>query len=122
MTMAMANINNEALFNNEMLSDEQLDHVQGGIATEIIVAAVSGLVAEGLSEGKDIKNLVNSDAYKAMSDGERNKVLGKELANSPALNVAIGAVATPFAVIGLQIKWRKWGTTDALRKGIEAIF
>ena len=122
MTMAMANINNEALFNNEMMSEEQLDQVQGGIAPALIVAAVSGLVSQGISEAKDIKNLVTSAEYKAMSGDERNKKLGKELANSPALNVAIGAAATPFAVIGVQIKWRKSGTSDTLREGIENLF
>ena len=122
MTMAMANINNEALFNNEMMSEEQLDQVQGGIAPALIVAAVSGLVSQGISEAKDIKNLVTSAEYKAMSNDDRNKKLGKELANSPALNVAIGAAATPFAVIGVQIKWRKSGTSDTLREGIENLF
>ena len=122
MTMAMANINNEALFNNEMMSEEQLDQVQGGIAPALIVAAVSGLVSQGISEAKDIKNLVTSAEYKAMSGDDRNKKLGKELANSPALNVAIGAAATPFAVIGVQIKWRKSGTSDTLRQGIENLF
>ena len=122
MTMAMANINNEALFNNEMMSEEQLDQVQGGIAPALIVAAVSGLVSQGISEAKDIKNLVTSAEYKAMSNDDRNKKLGKELANSPALNVAIGAAATPFAVIGVQIKWRKSGTSDTLRQGIENLF
>ena len=122
MTMTMANINNEALFNNEMMSEEQLDQVQGGIAPALIVAAVSGLVSQGISEAKDIKNLVTSAEYKAMSGDDRNKKLGKELANSPALNVAIGAAATPFAVIGVQIKWRKSGTSDTLREGIENLF
>ena len=115
-------INNGALYSEELLSDEQLDKVQGGIATELVVAGITLLIERSISEAGDIKNLVTSAEYKAMSNTEKNKRLGKELANSPALNVILGGLATPFAVIGAQIKWRKSGTSDGLRGAIESIF
>ena len=121
MTMAMA-MNDKIFYGDEMLKDEQLDNVQGGAAPALIIEGLIALAGKGASEISDIKNLVNSAEYKAMSNGDRNKKLGKELANSLALNVIIGGTATPFAGAGLQVKWRTSGTSDTLRTGIENIF
>lgn len=112
----------ELMLKEELMSEEELDKVQGGIATELVIAGITLLVERSISEAGDIKNLVQSDSYQKMSGSERNKRLGKELANSPALNVVLGGLATPFAVVGAQIKWRSSGTSDTLRSAIESIF
>lgn len=121
MTNAMA-INNEAILKDEILSDEQLDYVRGGIAAEIIIAGVTILIERGFSEADDLRDFVQSDAYKNMSNDEKNKALGKRLANSVAFNVILGGLASPFAVAAEQVLFRTKGTGDTIRHGIENIF
>lgn len=121
MTNAMA-INNEALYKDELLTEQQLDLVQGGIATELIIAGVTILIERGFSEADDLRDFVQSDAYKNMSDGDKNKALGKRLANSVAFNVILGGLASPLAVAAEQVIFRTKGTGDAIRHGIENIF
>ena len=115
-------INNGALYSEELLSEEQLDTVQGGLATELIIAGVTFLVERGFSEADSLRDFVHSDDYKKMSNSDKNMQLGKRLANSVAFNAAIGGIATPFAVIGAQIALRTKGTGDDIRHGIEKIF
>lgn len=122
MTNTMA-INNEALYKDELLNEEQLDQVKGGsITASLVVAGIVFLANKGYDEVSDLKELVTSDAYKAMSSSDRNKRLGKELASSFALNVALGALASPFAVAYAQYKWRTDGTSDSIRKAVENFF
>lgn len=119
MTNAMA-INNKGLYKDEMLSDEQLDMVYGG-SGEWGMEAMKMLIEKGGEEVTALKTLVNSDEYKAMSIGDRNKRLGKELANSLALSGIIGAIATPITLAYTQYKWRTSGTSDDIRKFIEGV-
>ena len=115
-------INNEAILKDEMLSEEQLDYVRGGIAPAVIIAGVTILINRGFSEADDLRDFVQSDAYKNMSNDERNKALGKKLANSVAFNAILGGLASPLAVIAEQIVFRTEGTGDTIRHGIENIF
>lgn len=115
-------INNEAILKDEMLSEEQLDYVQGGIAAELVIAGVTILIERGFSEADDLRDFVQSDAYKNMSNNEKNKALGKKLANSVALNAILGGLASPLSVVAAQIVFRKEGTGDTIRHGIENIF
>ncbi len=121
MTNAMA-INNEAILKDEILSEDQLDCVRGGIATEVVIAGVTLLIERGFSEGDALRDFVQSDAYKNMSNGDKNKALGKRLANSVAFNTILGGLASPFAVVAAQAVFRTKGTGDAIRHGIENIF
>ena len=121
MTNTMA-INNEAILKDEMLSEEQLDYVQGGIAAELVIAGVTILIERGFSEADDLRDFVQSDAYKNMSNNEKNKALGKKLANSVALNAILGGLASPLSVVAAQVVFRKKGTGDTIRHGIENIF
>ena len=108
----------------EQLSEEELDQVAGGDASTLI-SAITATAKQGLSEFKDIRNLLNSDAYKAMSNEERNKSLGKELANSWGLNVSfLGGVSYltgGLPIIYTQIKWRTSGTSDTVRNALEKV-
>lgn len=115
-------INNEAILKDEMLSEEQLEHVQGGIAPAVIVAGVTILIERGFSEADALRDFVQSDAYKKMSNDEKNKALGKKLANSVALNAILGGLASPLSVVAAQIVFRTEGTGDTIRHGIENIF
>ena len=121
MTNAMA-INNEAIFKDEILNENELDCVRGGIAAELAIAGVTILVERGFSEADDLRDFVQSDAYKNMSNGDKNKALGKRLANSVAFNAILGGLASPFAVVAAQAVFRTKGTGDAIRHGIENIF
>ena len=113
---------NAMIYEEELLTEEQLEHVQGGIATELIIAGVTLLVERGLSEGDDLRDFVQSDAYKSMSDGDKNKALGKRLANSVAFNAILGGMASPLAVVAEQVVFRTKGVGDTIRHGIENIF
>ena len=121
MTNEMA-INNKAILKDEILSEDQLDSVRGGIATEVVIAGVTLLIERGFSEGDALRDFVQSDAYKNMSNGDKNKALGKRLANSVAFNAILGGLASPFAVVAAQAVFRTKGTGDAIRHGIENIF
>ena len=121
MTNEMA-INNKAILKDEILSEDQLDSVRGGIATEVVIAGVTLLIERGFSEGDALRDFVQSDAYKNMSNGDKNKALGKRLANSVAFNAILGGLASPFAVVAAQAVFRTKGTGDAIRHGIENTF
>ena len=121
MTNAMA-INNEAILKDENLNENELDCVRGGIAAELAIAGVTILVERGFSEADDLRDFVQSDAYKNMSNGDKNKALGKRLANSVAFNAILGGLASPFAVAAAQVVFRTKGTGDTIRHGIENIF
>ena len=121
MTNAMA-INNEAIFKDEILNENELDCVRGGIAAELAIAGVTILVERGFSEADDLRDFVQSDSYKNMSNGDKNKALGKRLANLVAFNAVLGGLASPFAVAAAQVVFRTKGTGDTIRHGIENIF
>lgn len=110
------------VYKDELLSDEQLDMVRGGIAPAIVIAGVTILVNRGFAEADDLRNFVQSDNYKKMSNDDKNKALGKRLANSVALNTILGGLASPLAVIAAQVVFRTNGTGDTIRHGIEDIF
>ena len=103
----------------------QILNAQGGIGTEIVLTGVTALIAEGVSECIDIRNLVTSDSYKALSNDKRNKKLGSELASSWTLNgilLETAGILGVAAIVYLQIKLRIFGTNDELRSAIENMF
>ena len=58
--------------------------------------------------------LIRSPEYQNMNINERNKRLGKELVACLPLALAMGSYSLYF-----QYKWRKDGTSNALREAIE---
>lgn len=114
-----------AIYEEEVLSEEQLEHVSGGIPPALVIAGITILINRGLSDADKIRDLVNSSEYKAMSNDDRNKKLGKQLANSWGLCGIIAGLGGFFgtaAVAYEQYEWRTSGTANGLREAIEKMF
>ena len=86
------------------------------------MAGVTFLVERGFEEADSLRDFIHSDEYKNMSNSDKNMALGKKLANSIAFNAVIQGIASPLAVIGVQIALRTSGTGDDIRHAIENIF
>lgn len=122
--MTNAMVNNEMVFNNEMLNEEQLDKVSGGgitIAAGTIIAAI-GIVAKSADNtAKDLRELVHSHEYQRMSNLGKEKAIGKILANSIAFNGAVAAMVT-LGVGVMQVKFRTVGVSKTVREFVENKF
>ena len=103
--MTNAMVNDKIIFNNdELLSDEQLDSVAGGIGAE------------------KIQQLVDSHEYDRMSNSQRERAIGNCLANNPAFCAVVAGLT--FATFGaglsiMQIKFRTAGVSSRTRELIE---
>lgn len=117
----------------KVLTNEQLENVVGGLVDQLVVTGIGIMANQGLSEFRDLKNLLHSDSYKKMSPSQRERRLGKELANSTALagvmlsiptvsSGGIGVVVGAEMVAVSQLKWRIFGTSASLREVIEKTF
>jgi len=117
----------------KVLTNEQLENVVGGLVDQLVVTGIGIMANQGLSEFRDLKNLLHSDSYKKMSPSQRERRLGKELANSTALagvmlsiptvaSGGIGVVVGAEMVAASQLKWRIFGTSASLREVIEKTF
>lgn len=121
--MTNAMVNNEGVFNNEMLNEEQLEKVSGGggLAVGTIIAAV-GIVAKSADNtAKDLRELVHSYEYQRMSNLGKEKAIGKILANSVAFNGAVAAMVT-LGVGVVQVKFRTVGVSKTVREFVEKTF
>ena len=121
--MTNAMINNEMIFNNdELLSNEQLNSVAGGIAAEAIVDIVKQVIAVGAAGAEKIQQLVDSHEYDRMNNSQREKAIGNCLANNPAFcAVVAGLTFTTFGagLTAMQIKFRTAGVSSRTRELIE---
>ena len=117
----------------KVLTNEQLENVAGGFVDQLVVTGIGIMANQGLSEFRDLKKLLHSDSYKKMSPSQRERRLGKELANSTALagvmlsiptvaSGGIGVVVGAEMVAVSQLKWRIFGTSASLREVIEKTF
>ena len=113
--MTNAMINNEMIFNNdELLSNEQLNSVAGGIAAEAIVDIVQQVIAVGAAGAEH--------EYDRMNNSQREKAIGNCLANNPAFcAVVAGLTFTTFGagLTAMQIKFRTAGVSSRTRELIE---
>lgn len=121
--MTNAMVTNEMAFNSdELLREEQLDSVVGGISAEAIVDIVKQAIAIGAAGAESIQKFVDSHEYDRMSNSQREKALGKCLANNPAfcaiaLGTTIGIGGIGFTA--MQIKFRTSGVSSRTRELIE---
>lgn len=118
MTNTMMN-NGIVLNNDELLRDEQLDSVSGGgFSPEDIVNVVKEAISVGAASAEKIQQLVDSHEYDRMSNFQRERAIGKCLANNLGFCAAsFGATRTGF--VALQIKFRTVGVSAGIRELIE---
>ena len=121
--MTNAMVNDRIIFNNdELLKDEQLDLVSGGIGAEKIVEIVQQVIAVGAAGAEKIQQLVDSHEYDRMSNSQRERAIGNCLANNPAFCAVVAGLT--FATFGaglsiMQIKFRTSGVSSRTRELIE---
>ena len=121
--MTNAMVNDRIIFNNdELLKDEQLDLVSGGIGAEKIVEIVQQVIAVGAAGAEKIQQLVDSHEYDRMNNDQREKAIGNCLANNPAFCAVVAGLT--FATFGaglsiMQIKFRTSGVSSRTRELIE---
>ena len=101
------------------LDDAQLENVAGGVSAEAILNGVKQVIAMGASAAESIQQLVDSHAYRRMSNYQREKALGKLIADHPAFCTAMLAQTTAVGLTALQIKFRTVGVTKGTREYIE---
>ena len=101
------------------LDDAQLENVAGGVSAEAILNGVKQVIAMGASAAESIQQLVDSHAYRRMSNYQREKALGKLIADHPAFCTAMLAQTTAVGLTALQIKFRTVGVTQGTREYIE---
>ena len=113
--MTNAMVNDRIIFNNdELLKDEQLDLVSGGIGAEKIVEIVQQVIAVGAAGAEKIQQLVDSHEYDRMSNSQRERAIGNCLANNPAFCAVVAGLT--FA---MQVKFRTAGVSSRTRELIE---
>lgn len=108
--------------NDEILTDEQLNIVAGGIDPQGIVNGIKKAIAMGVAGVESIQNLVDSHAYARMNNRERERALGKCLANNVAFNAIVASsngLVGPMAVTYIQTRFRIVGVSSGLRELIE---
>ena len=120
------------MLNDEMLSEEQLKKVSGGsfIGVGAIITAVGIIAKSADSTAKSLRETVHSFEYQGMSNLDKEKAIGKILANSLAFNEAINvagrATGIPIgglaAVGAMQAKFRMVGVSKGLREFVEKTF
>lgn len=121
---------NTMILKEEILTDEELDVVSGGAGfADAIVAGLDILKDSMIGGVKQLRELVNSTEYSAMSNLGKEKAIGKILANNLCFNSVIqGAIgirnplAGVAAVPTIQVKYRTVGCCATVRKGVEKIW
>ena len=120
------------MLNDEMLSEEQLKKVSGGsfIGVSAVIAAVGIIAKSADNTARSLRETVHSFEYQRMSNLDKEKAIGKILANSVAFNSAISGIAGIagmgvgglIAVGTMQVKFRKFGVSKEVREFVEKTF
>ena len=108
-----------ALKMSNKLDDAQLENVAGGVSAEAIIDGVKQVIAMGASGAESIQKLVDSHEYRRMSNYQREKAIGKLLADHPVFCGAMLVQTTVVGLAALQIKFRTVGVTRGTREYIE---
>lgn len=114
---------NEMMTNN-VLSEEQLDNVNGGalpVAVGTVIAAITTVAKSWDNTAKDLRSLVHSFEYKKMSNSSREKAIGKILANSVGFSAACSSL-TAVGLAAMQLKYRTVGVCSTVREFVENKF
>jgi hypothetical protein len=120
---------NAGILKNQVLTEDQMETVSGGglaIGVGTAIAAVSLFAGGANGLGKELRDTVHSFSYAQMSDEDKEKAIGKVLANSIAFAMAVQASGDlawgTVTLIRTQIQYRTVGVGTDVREFIEKHF
>ena len=120
---------NAGILKNQVLTEDQMETVSGGGCVLGAATAIAALVlfAKGSNGlGQELRDTVHSFDYAQMSNEDKEKAIGKVLANSFAFAMAVQASGDlawgTVTLIRTQIQYRTVGVGTDVREFIEKHF